>query len=560
MIPKLAKDRRIHRLRIINLYKANYNLCIGVLWRKLLRKMEKDGNLHDDQHGSRPGHSAAVLPLVEELLYDSARYTRTLLVNFDNDAIACYDRIIPRVSGMTAKSYGQSNEAVYINNITLKTANYFLKMGKETTEYSYQNSDEYKLYGTGQGSANSPVIWATVSLSLFRAMEDLAFGASLETPDGTRHTRATIFGYVDDSSERVNDFKDTLEVPVSRLVEKMRHDAQTWSDILWFSGGKLKLSKCLYHVMTHQYNRESKARVNVVPQYKQIKVQDQQTEEWIAIPYKTPYMSHKTLSHYKAPVGDLSDQQKDRMKKGMIAANTIASCKFTPGQTQQLYWSVVVPTVRFTLSQSYKIRATLQKDQQAITRKILHHMGINRNTHKSIIYGSRNMGGLGMLDWYHLQGEGQIMNFLSLWRAPSHAGKILKITSLWAQQHAGISEYFLNTQKDLSYLPTGWFKSLAGYLRENKAGIRVDKSQVYPKQCENNFHIMDRVIESGQYSKADIKMINNCRLHLRVTTISDISNMAGTHINPAARTGNYIFLDSVATGHHIWTRQPGKQS
>ena len=245
-------------------------MCLGILWRKLLNKMDREGTLHSDQHGSCRGHSAQALPFAEEILYDHSRFMQALLINFDNDAMSCYDRIIPSFAGMTAKSYGQSDAAVYINNITLKTAKYFLKMGGETTKHSYENSDDFELYGTGQGSANSPTIWAMISSTLFTAQEELAFGAEMESPNGSLSAKVSIFGYVDDSAGRVLDFKDSLEVLVAKLVEKMEHNAQIWSDILWFSGGRLELVKCSYHVMAPVYDKEGRVKVDVIPKHQPI--------------------------------------------------------------------------------------------------------------------------------------------------------------------------------------------------------------------------------------------------------------------------------------------------
>ena len=65
---------------------------------------------------------AQALPLVEKILYNQAWFTRLLLINFDNDAISCYNRIIPSFASMTARFYEQSDAAIFVNNIMLKTA------------------------------------------------------------------------------------------------------------------------------------------------------------------------------------------------------------------------------------------------------------------------------------------------------------------------------------------------------------------------------------------------------------------------------------------------------
>ena len=49
-----------------------------------------------------------------------------------------------------------------------------------------------------------------------------------------------MIGFIDDSTSITSgDGNDTVE----SLLEKVKHDAQLWHDLLWCSGGKLELSK-----------------------------------------------------------------------------------------------------------------------------------------------------------------------------------------------------------------------------------------------------------------------------------------------------------------------------
>ena len=56
MIPKDPGNNRIHRLQVIHIFEADYNLLLGVKWRELIYRLEDTTVLHPDQHGSRPGH------------------------------------------------------------------------------------------------------------------------------------------------------------------------------------------------------------------------------------------------------------------------------------------------------------------------------------------------------------------------------------------------------------------------------------------------------------------------------------------------------------------------
>ena len=78
------------------------------------------------------------------------------LVHLDHDATAFYDRIILPMVSLISRAHGQHHSIVLINAITLKSARYLLKtqLGISTTSYSH--CDLFLIYGSRQGSGNSP--------------------------------------------------------------------------------------------------------------------------------------------------------------------------------------------------------------------------------------------------------------------------------------------------------------------------------------------------------------------------------------------------------------------
>lgn len=83
MIPKDVGNTKIHRLRVIHIFEADYNLLLAVKWRDLIWQLENKGGLHPGQHGSCPGHQATDLTLLKELTFDVSRCSRTAIGNFE---------------------------------------------------------------------------------------------------------------------------------------------------------------------------------------------------------------------------------------------------------------------------------------------------------------------------------------------------------------------------------------------------------------------------------------------------------------------------------------------
>jgi hypothetical protein len=76
------------------------------------------------------------------------------LINFDNDAASCYDRIIPALASLIGRKFGLRQNVVFVHAKTLEETKYKLKTSLVVREEFYQNCQAFPIYGTGQGSVN----------------------------------------------------------------------------------------------------------------------------------------------------------------------------------------------------------------------------------------------------------------------------------------------------------------------------------------------------------------------------------------------------------------------
>ena len=94
MILKEPDNYKIHRLRVIHIYEADYNLFLSIMWGKLVKLAEKHGKLPEGQYGGRPGAEAHRPVKLEVLEWEMSWCSRKPVVKVDYDAASCYDRII----------------------------------------------------------------------------------------------------------------------------------------------------------------------------------------------------------------------------------------------------------------------------------------------------------------------------------------------------------------------------------------------------------------------------------------------------------------------------------
>ena len=96
MLEKDPGRPTINRLRIIHLFEADFNFFLKLIWGSRLVRRAQDYDMINSgqQYGSVPGKTAIELVMLNQLSNDICRTNKTNIIRFENDASACYDRIL----------------------------------------------------------------------------------------------------------------------------------------------------------------------------------------------------------------------------------------------------------------------------------------------------------------------------------------------------------------------------------------------------------------------------------------------------------------------------------
>eukprot|EP00957_Ditylum_brightwellii_P204766 15340755-Ditylum_brightwellii.AAC.1 len=70
------------------------------MWQNFVQSSEDRNSIHQGQVGGRAGHDANMLTFMEEMKNEISYCSQKWLVNFDNNAALCYDRIIPSLANL----------------------------------------------------------------------------------------------------------------------------------------------------------------------------------------------------------------------------------------------------------------------------------------------------------------------------------------------------------------------------------------------------------------------------------------------------------------------------
>ena len=557
MIRKDCNSSKIHRLRVIHLYEADLNLLLGVKWRALIHHCIDNAMLNPGQFGGLPGRDAMTPIFLEELQWETTRASRRSLLRMDFDASSCYDRIIPSIASLAARSFGQHQALCFIHATFLRQAKYFLKTKLGLSDEEFSHRTLHPIYGTGQGSANSPVIWVLISSRLFDAHAARAYGATFFSPDRSLQLQMFMIGFVDDSNACVNDFANPNQSPTV-LLQRATADAQLWNDLLCCSGGALEIPKCAYHLAHYDFSAAGAPVLKTLPlQQDAVKIREPSKLDPTSLKYLSPYVARKTLGCSKSPstnfkaslqhIASIAKGKSEAVLKNFISAES----------AHRYYYSVFLPSVTYSFPTNTIPERHLRKVQNESIRPILNRMGYARSIPHAIVYGPQFLGGIGLRSFYDEQGSSKMELVLKHFRSSTMVTTQLHIALAWCQRMSGISKPILEFPSiTLPHLETSFFPSLRAYLSSTNSALVLEKSHVTPLQRIGDFHLMDRVLEYGQFRPREIRLINYCRLYLQVHTIADLTTAEGTLVDPGFLYDQVSLLSSRSTDLEIIQERP----
>jgi hypothetical protein len=124
MIEKKPGVFALEKLRTIHLFEADHNWLLGLIFgRNMVYSAEEQHHLFDSQWGAGPGRSTEQPDLHKTMSYEISRLTRTSLGTLDNDAKACYNRIVMVLALMLCQKHGVPQSACMMVAMALLTAN-----------------------------------------------------------------------------------------------------------------------------------------------------------------------------------------------------------------------------------------------------------------------------------------------------------------------------------------------------------------------------------------------------------------------------------------------------
>ena len=558
MIPKDPGTPRITRMRRITLIEADLNTCLSELFgRRLMINAEKHGILHKAQFGSRQGKMAISAVLLKRLSYDIIRQARMDACMLDNDATACYDRMIPSIAMLKSRRAGMRREAAQVVLTLLSRMEYFVRTAYGVSAEAFSNLIDWIL-GVMQGGGHSGCLWALTSSIMFEQMEETP-GAVFHSPHPLRSSSRTGEAFVDDTSLWLL----RLGMILTMAITVMQTSAQRWERLLYATGGALNLAKCFWYGIEWTFTPAGEPKMVKTTDGPQITLTSgNDTDNPKIIQRISTTKGQRTLGVRLAPDGNDFDEYTYRLEQSTKMKQRI---KMAPlgreyiGIGFRAIWQMMI---QYPLGATCFTKKQCGKIQAKYLPTFLSKMGINRMTATAVRNGPSDLGGMEVFQVETEQGVQHTKLMIAHLRKKDEIGRMLNISIDHLQLQAGVSWPVLSQPGHMTrkYVDQCYVSHTWEFLDSIKSHIRLEPDQWIRQQRVGDSFIMEYITHLPDIKPIELVHAQRCRLYLGVTTMADICTSNGQEICGWALNGDdnprlpiYRFPRQAKPSPQVWT-------
>jgi hypothetical protein len=303
------------------------------------------------------------------------------------------------------------------------------------------------MYGIGQGSCASPILWALINQLLLVALGEKFTFIRLVVIDGIKEHIRPGDSFVDGTTTETT--KDDPELgPVSTdraelttskeaLIAKMEEIIQFFLDLLQVTGGYLAPDKCVWYLISHRW-KDGKPRIlQKNSSHRIIKIISRSTNTESGVKWKAPDEGHRALGFFMTGDGTCSASKKVMTEKSSLYATAIQRSSFWKGEFGLAYKSFYLPSLEYGTPVTTLTQQEFYNIQKPVVNAILPKMGISRKAHRSLVFDTDQYGGLGLDHLAAYQGYICLQYLMGNLCCNSTTGKLMRSMLDYTQRECG---------------------------------------------------------------------------------------------------------------------------
>ena len=531
MLEKKKGIRRIHMLRIIGLLEADFNTALKILFsKKLIANAEKAG-LNDEQWGSRRNRMALDPAMRNMMTFEYGRYMRITIAMFAADLTACFDRMFPGLSNITAAKYGMEENALKARGDTIYALKRAVRTGHgvSTTTYGNFDPEEPPLAGEYQGKGDVAILYAILSSIVLNAHATMYAGIALPSPIPNLEIRKRNDGYVDD----VNTWAASMEwdnEAVEYVLNTLNEGAQILTNLNEVGGGSTAFHKCACILMSWTFNGK-----RLVIDYERegtITLLDNKGAP-SKITQLRPNEGNAGLGYMMAVDASQTDEHSNRLTKVTDICIRAQASRLSFKEARQLLNQRLLMQTKYGLHLSQFTEKQCHPMTVLINATFFPKLGLHSKMKRAIAYGPLAYGGLNLnTNIFSVQAQCATTYLVRTMRWNKVvASDILVVVNAFQLASGFESPVLENTELPIKYVGLGWIPHLRNMLRAINAGVWLERAWRPKRQRQYDRSIMETFVSDPLITPLMLELANELRLWLRVIFISELVTIDGRWID-----------------------------
>ena len=552
MILKKAGLFDITKLRTLCLFQADFNHNNKHLGRTMMNHALKHQQIAKEQY-SVTGKKSISHALNKTLLFDNARFQRACLSLTSCDLKSCYDRIAHTPALLAARSMGIEPEPLISLFSTLQDVQYYTRTVYGVSESFFGgNHEKYncKPQGAGQGNGVAPQLWAVVSTKMFAILHKLNLSNLIKIPIEGTSMYIIGFAYVDDSDLFAWDPND-----VDATMEQMQTIVDKWELAAKVTGGAIAPQKCWWYLVRFNWDDDGNWSYIQGNDDYTIRAKDANNITH-TMKYLKPGTAQEMLGVYIAPTGSNTAQVSFLKDRARYFADAIRTSNIYASESWIALTTMAMKSIEYCLPATTLTEDECKEIMWILIESFLPKSGINRFIKRDVLYALPQSQGLGLRNIYYTQGIWHVIELIEHTWKKSVTGHFLQVSLDSLRLELGLGHNLLNA--DYKHISTAlkptnsWICNTWEFMHAHSITSSVDATAI-PRMRENDQPLMELVLASS-ISKADMQVVNKCRIYLQVFNIADMVTGCGSQLTLHA--WNCVRDDRVLQFNYTWPQSP----
>ena len=530
MIPKKQTSINVEKLRIIVLFHAMYNMVNKRVGRSMVQRAHDQQLIPLEAFGSVPNRQANVCALNKALVNDILRQQRRPAALCSNDATSCYDRIVHVVASICMQRLGVAAPTCKVMFGTLSKLQHYV-----STAYGVSNTPygaiQFPLQGIGQGNGAGPAIWLVITIPLINMLRRRGYGFQSISPITHHRCHLACFTYVDDT--------DTIHAPVGhstyqQVTSGLQEAINIWAGGLRATGGTLSPEKSYWYLIDFEWQPKT-----LTWRYKTMQESPGDIYFMNSNGHQCRIQRHETQTAVETLGIPLAmDGNQNAIYAGLLTRIEKWASKI---QSRQLTTREAFISLQSGISKSleYPLVATrLSKHQcnslmQPLRKAALPALGIPVTFPTLLVHAPKDYLGLGFPNMWYEQG------YLHVGCLLQHYNDLLRDSTAQLYLHTmegmrlelGLSNFPLTYDYYKFHLCTTTTQLHIAWQFCTDTGLSIqDSTPCHQAPRQRDMHLME-FFATCTYSAKELRLLNLCRMYLRIIFVSDLATGKGTHLD-----------------------------